>query len=144
MTELLIYRSEGLMSRFVRRVALLAVLAHMLLGCCLHHAHVEAAGGGEPMGAAGASHEHCGTCAHGVPHEKGRTDHPCNEPACVFVRPDDRSGPELAAPLVVAVWIEPFWAGAGPVGHAIDAAGLGSARCSPPVRPHLLKQVLLI
>lgn len=145
-----IARPEMRMHRVFHAATWLAVLLHVLLGCCAHHGHADHGLTGE-AGApvcdgrdahrSGSHLHHGGRCCH---HEPPAGD-PCGDAACVFVLPVNPSFEDL--------W--PLGAGPRPVGDVIDGAAQPEAalaamvrarraHSAEPVRPHLANQVLLL
>ncbi len=131
------------MHRIVHSLAMSLVLYHVLVGCCWHHAHAESA---EPSGETLQSPT---CCQHH--HEDGREPadlpHPhdggCDGESCDFVVPHIDGPPQLdetaVASLVdldLASRIQPS---SGALGSEIPPPG-----GLPPLRLHLLNQILLI
>lgn len=77
------------MNRLLNSLATLAVLLHMLCGCCWHHAHDQGADRHGRLPAAVVSCPHCEhgptACAEGDRHS-GHDRTACNELSCDFVR----------------------------------------------------------
>jgi len=84
------------MNKWVHNLTMLAVLYHLLVGCCWHHAH------GEPRAAArqtGCALDCPDSFHHGAPHAAdepladGSHEHQgaCENPRCTFVLPDPES-----------------------------------------------------
>ena len=129
---------------YVFRVgATLAVAAHMVLGCCLHHAHGH---NGSIDQDTAVARTHC-SCDHECGAPASESDHPsprvpCDGDKCVFTRLDSTGSPDLSTKNVATT----------PVCTAVSVSSLN--RCetvgSRSVRPtfhiplHLLNQVLLI
>ena len=127
------------MHRVVRSLALVSVLVHMVCGCCSHHAHAQ-------------SPDCCRQSAHapdlclGAEHDEHGPE-PCSDERaeCVFVVP--KSG--AAAGLSVFATVQPTVT-AGSLCRAVfseaDVRRHGPRRIGlgPPVRAHLLNQVLLL
>ena len=130
-----------------------SLAAHVLLGCCWHHAHGCQKAACAAADCRGHDHGHHGHGAHRHPTDPvpGEEDGnrpagaTCNEVRCVFV-----GG---AKPLVVAdpattghlVWACVPPAGKLAVSVSLVRLDVGTQHnLPPPVRPHLAKQVLLI
>lgn len=90
------------MNKWVHNLTMLAVLYHLLVGCCWHHAH------GEPRAAArqtGCALDCPDSFHYGAPHAAdepladGSHEHQgaCENPRCTFVLPDPESVPDLAS-----------------------------------------------
>ncbi len=149
------------MHRVFHAATWLAVLAHMLFGCCLHHVHADHALSGEAGAPAcdgrdahgsGSDVHHGGRCCDHEPPAGGRCCHheapasdPCGDGPCVFVLPVNPSFEDL--------W--PLGGGPCSVGCVIDGAAQPEAalaatvrarraQSAEPVRPHLANQVLLL
>lgn len=134
------------MQRAVHILAAVAVLIHVLGGCCWHHAHGAEAGRRavrhEAPPCCGSHGEHDGPQPDGTPAD----DRACGVKHCVFAVPGSSSA-GLGCPIVpeplVARAPEPILADALPT--ALLAAVDGPRH--PPdgsLRTHLLKQVLLL
>ena len=143
----------------VSNVTSVALLAHVLLGCCRHHGHVcpqqlveqsaEQLARAAALDVAAAA---CGT-------EASEDDLLCSaEPFCEHRHADDscQGGRCVFVPVppgsAAAIWLVQY-ADAAPLGTAVVAASAAwspcgelsvAAACCPPLRIHLLHQVLLI
>jgi len=143
-------------------LAALALTAHMVLGCCLHHVHGHGPLSGPPLsgpacvGALHAAHhaQACEPFSHTeqTPGHHGRhADHrhphlPCHEGRCVFLRPDswgDQSGWQVfpgPCSFVAGQWAciprPAVWSDA--------AAGCESSPRGVLVTPYVLNQTFLL
>ncbi|MDZ7619703.1 MAG: hypothetical protein U1E05_22110 [Patescibacteria group bacterium] len=139
----------------VHALAAMAVLVHLWGGCCLHHAHAGDASDRLAVGnAAGRDTTCCCPCgraeaADGTSHHKGMPPQGCGEGHCIFAIPGSSSAG--AAPELPNVPM----AGSSAVGIAVarlpdsgQAGRIDPGEADPPplggLRPHLLKQVLLL
>lgn len=137
-------------------VSAVLLAAHVSVGCCAHHEHARdgracitfAAPHDHHHGdAARHDHDHGhaahhGECDHSAPqHDHQPGDHHCGEGHCSFLAACRVGVPELASDYAIvppnAVML---LAQVGP--QAVAQSALPDD--SPPVRPHLVKQVLLI
>jgi len=120
---------------FVGYLTLAALVLHMLLGCCWHHAH------SWKECAAAEHHDHVG----GEPHQPTTPSHHqsrCQQGKCVFVRPSHEQfdlahcdrWPALALPASLAPVVE----------HSAPRPLLDLSGPLWPLRRHLMQQVLLI
>ncbi|NUQ61924.1 MAG: hypothetical protein HUU20_05525 [Pirellulales bacterium] len=142
------------MYRLLHSIAMVAVLAHMVFGCCLHHAHGScgtsfgdasfAAQSAGPHGLRSpAVVEHTGCHCHAadcLSHENAPEHKGCDERDCVFIKPDDSSSGDLFAPSIDGLFPAPLAAHAG---QSLRVP------CQPvaipsPLRLHLMNQVLLV
>jgi hypothetical protein len=135
------FRWESFMRRTIHCLVLTSFAIHVVFGCCLHHVHA-AAFGAEVVVADTAC-----PCGHheGEPSQPEQSTPPCSDcdgDHCVFARASATDAPELAAdPGVVAfVRVGPILLDLGRA-EAVDSP-LGYF--GPPVRLHLLKQLLLL
>jgi hypothetical protein len=129
----------------ISTAALAAFLLHVLLGCCVHHAHAEQGGGDASAHRASHLEEHCGHhheegTDEQVPHAPGES---CHHVDCVF---DSVAKVELAKDTFTG--LIPFLApSALPTITATSIRPVTLALQTdegPPLRPHLLHCVLLI
>lgn len=135
------------MQRAVHIVSTLAVLLHILGGCCLHHAH-----GADPHREANspgctARHGCCGCRGNepaGTPDDTSSHGRHCEMNCCTFVVPGSSSAGPVAAP-ECAVGLAALPTLAGQLPKVLLAVAVEA--CHPPgsrLRLHLLKRVLLI
>jgi hypothetical protein len=131
------------MNRVFRTCVMLAVTAHMVLGCCLHHAHGHD-NLTDPLSVLVRTDCPCN-------HERERSipesEHPshptpCDGDKCVFTRLDSIDSPDLltknvAVALVCAVVSFPSH-------NHCETVNSRSCRPTFPIPLHLLNQVLLI
>ena len=127
-------------------LVLISFLAHVLLGCCWHHAH-DGYGARPAAESSETSREVACPCAHHDEQPDDRShgdDHPtgkCHAAPCVFVRAS----------------VSPAWLTAGadavecarvlpvdPARVAIDAADFRLCYAAAPIPLHLLHQALLL
>ena len=87
------------MVHFVRTLELAAVLAHMSLGCCLHHARAQVASSSEAsaLHAGCCGHEHRGRDHSPAPHEKTPSQRCCDHEHCSFVPPEMTGAPRVTS-----------------------------------------------
>jgi hypothetical protein len=138
--------------RSVCNLTAVTVLAHMLLGCCWHHRHASwslsaCTGYVDLVGAdchnRSCGHEHDGP---GAPTDGNHRDRDgCDDSRCVFV-----SGQPSRSPAVCAVEFCDVVAVAAtiddglPAGSNVWARACNATTRCPPLRTHLLEQVLLL
>lgn len=136
-----IFRRVTIMSRVLRFGIMLTVAVHMVLGCCLHHAH-----GSHPADSPSVE-DSCGCGHHG--HEEGTepsdhqsSDHGCDGDQCVFTLPESGSAAQLTVGLdcLPCICVAPTLPGM----NGIDSVDTRLHQCGPPIPLHLLNQVLLI
>jgi hypothetical protein len=127
-------------------VTIVSVLIHGLLGCCWHHDHAVVR---NPAGAKSHScckhHHH-----HAAPHQEQKSQHgkvphhKCEGETCVFARTEaGHSTDVLITPAVDSLSL----VASAPTALAMDSRGaelFSPPLLRPPVRSHLLHQVLLI
>jgi len=136
------------MGRFVRMLALAAVLAHMTLGCCVHHLHAHAAagGGGPACARDGCGHDHArGDHDGDRPQKRGPAHKGCDHERCSFVRPDVGGEPRPAGErqlLARAASLPETTAAASR--STLDGIDPSRVGCLEPLRLHLKNQILLI
>lgn len=122
------------------------MLLHAVLGCCLHHSHVEEGGNVSPQvstsTASSPCHEHGQGSGPSGSHQ--HDGDPCHEAKCVFVRPPQEDqvaeATSLGAIDTVFSALEAICVGQT---HSSALRNVPSF-CDLPVRSHLAKQVLLI
>jgi hypothetical protein len=136
------------MQNLVTLITTAAFWLHIALGCCAHHAH--ATEGPACSHAAIPACEHCGHQHDGQreadtssPANSESPDPTCNHVQCVFMASGKT---EVAKPSFIC--FQPHVAAelnSSTVIASLDAAALdpGGHDAQPPVRPHLLHQVLL-
>jgi len=126
----------------------LAVLTHMVCGCCMHHA--KAAG---PRADRASSvdvacscehhgHAHAGHAGDSRSRHNGGNHPGCDGGHCTFTRPDVSGSNSLfeglqCLPLFFCVSLRPT------LGE-IESVGLAPSRFGPPISLHLLNQALLL
>jgi hypothetical protein len=132
------------MSRTVRSVALTAVLLHMTLGCCLHHAHATArqdCGEGTLLETARGGDCH-GPHSRPEPCQRQPRHRLCDNARCVFTRPEPT---DLFALLIVQQGLAPSGVVLGhPRLAGIARVEPSVSHLGPPLRLHLLNQALLL
>lgn len=136
------------MYRTLHTIAMAAVLAHMVLGCCVHHAHGEhsalgpSAAGREECSrddSAGRPHAHHDGCGS---HEQGSGHEECGGRDCFFVKPDgNNSSDDLIAWVDVAFFDPPA---VGGVDLRLPLPLAHGPLFWPGIRLHLVNQVLLV
>lgn len=143
---------ESMVCRLVSKLTVIALVAHLLAGCCWHHAH--ACGHGPacpgPVGVAATDYpgDHCGhagCCAAepGGPDRHGRDD--CQGGRCVFA--NDRSARIPAASAVQFRQSPPnaLTVRDGlPAESSLRATALAEPGSRPPLPTHLVLLVLLL
>jgi len=133
----------------MHNVAMYLVLTHMLVGCCWHHAHAEHVACCQEHSDAVFFHRHedgdHDTGDHDCPHHDSPChQNGCDEGECVFVVPEVDTTVKLidgGHPLAIAP-MEPFSGGSAKYPSASPEAPPPSN--PPPLRLHLMNQVLLI
>ena len=132
------------MNRVLHMAMIVAVAAHLALGCCMHHAHVFSSPAkiSSLMTFAGCPHEHEGHRHQGQTCDHGSEEHGCDEATCVFTRPDFSETGDFFLGLQSLAFIS-----GGP--DALTRSGIETAclssNCSAAANPlHLLNQVLLL
>ena len=133
------------MNRVLHMAIALAVAAHIVFGCCWHHAHTDGSTG-DPLvgvGSTGCPCDHdghrqeSGTCDHD--HNK---EHGCARHSCIFTRSDAPDATDLFAALQDDVPVLQLPAiAASRWNIALDRI---SSRSAPSAPLYLLNQVLLI
>ena len=128
----------------VYRLALASVVLHMLLGCCLHHAHGDCSvveRGNDTSESACPCHPHDHE-NDGTPPEPRPGRHECEDSQCVFTRIESRGSAEVAGALTC--WVSPGNVAAisltEPSGDRPDFFHIRGT----PLRLHLLNRVLLL
>jgi len=138
-----ILQPETIMYRALHIGVMLAVSVHMVLGCCLHHAHAWGPRIDLPLSVDAA----CPCERHGHLHEGQPGDHDdkqrgCDEAPCTFTRPGSSGDGDLLAGLQCLPLISclpPLSALSG-----IDTADLAPGRFGASIPLHLLNQALLL
>lgn len=137
------------MKKIVHTLAMTVMLYHLLVGCCVHHAHSDTALWASEIQTATCCHHDHGRGdhrqGHSLPHNSSGEPEGCKGAKCAFVVPplDGRSpllqwgqDPGLTAPLAAGHAIAP--ASTRPtLEHSLPGG-------PPPVPLHLAHQVLLI
>ena len=136
--------------RLICNLTSVALLAHVLLGCCWHHGHRcshQSAAAAEVASA----HDRCcaqpqeGTHSQGSVGDCGHGDNGCQGVRCVFV--SDAPGAAAAVPAWQhrdALPLGPLAVDTSPAGSPLCGEASLAAGCCRPLRIHLLHQVLLI
>ena len=161
-----ILSQESTVYRSVCNLTAVTVLAHMLLGCCWHHHHAfqlapACTSGGMLLPQRGHVHasedmapgadcdnRSCGH-EHGRPHQPDDRQHPdgdgCEDSRCMFVSRQWSRAPDASAGKCFDVTAATTTIDDGLSAGSHIRAGVSSAatRC-PPLRTHLLEQVLLL
>lgn len=132
------------MRTFITVVAIIALVFHVVVGCCAHHVHADCGGS---HAAANAADDHAGHCHHKhKPHssqnEEPKRDTTCDEPPCVFTGVSKlQFTPDLASVFCL------FASSAVPSAQSMVVFGVEridqSDHITLPVRIHLWNQVLL-
>lgn len=133
------------MNHAIHLAIMLAVAAHMVFGCCWHHAHAVDCAKDLSVGVKStecacdhdAHRRENGACDHD--HDK---EHGCGEHACVFTRSDAPDGSDLFAALQDCVPVSQLPAIAAP--RRSTTCVCMASGVAPSVPLHLLNQVLLI
>ncbi|MEN6451394.1 MAG: hypothetical protein ABFC96_12955 [Thermoguttaceae bacterium] len=126
------------------------LVSHMVLGCCWHHAHccTDECRPTTAVALPGECHDRdgdaCGTSQRsGHDHRGHHGRHECQGGSCVFLRTSRVNVPHLAVVVALPASLvcpsDGLTVVAGPVRPCFDCDDL-----LPPVRRHLLDQVLLI
>lgn len=121
----------------------LAVVAHMVFGCCLHHAHAS----GEPSDTKALAVEASSPCRHGSAGPDQSRDHTsphqqCGGDRCVFTRPDPNDAPDLS---IGHGYLNPVCVSPGiPTLGGIDRVDSRLGNLGEPIPLHLLNQALLL
>lgn len=138
-----IFRPGTIMNRALHIGIVLAVAAHMVFGCCLHHAHGATSRSDDPVSVdATCPCEHHGHQHEGQPSDHRSGDQKCDGSKCVFTLPESGSAAQLTVGLdcLSCICIAPTLPGM----NRIDSVDTLLHQCSPPVSLHLLNRVLLI
>lgn len=131
------------MNRAFHLGILVVVAAHMVCGCCLHHAHGSTSRGDEPVSAdVTCPCEHHGHEHGGQPSDQGSGDQKCDGIKCVFALPEsgNSSALTIGAAFLPLICFEPILPGI----DGIDTADVMPHHRGTSVPLHLLNQVLLI
>jgi hypothetical protein len=145
--------------RLTGLATVVALLVHLLVGCCTHHAHAacgacetqrESTASAKPWHTqrehtVSATHRHTEQGPSRSDHAPAEPKHPhgCDAAPCVYVGSGEDSGAKLGAvPLaaIVAGFVPPL----GSAEPAEGATARWNWGFSRPVRLHLLKRVLLV
>ena len=129
------------MSRLLRILTAVVLTVHLMVGCCVHHAHAcESEGHSPPIQGLNAPHSDCDDSpCNGSDHGPQK----CDGQKCSFVR---------SSPILNYLLTKPFQGFVIPLlGKTLSLAGIVSeqhflttGRLLLPVRLHLANQVLLI
>jgi hypothetical protein len=144
----ILVQPESVMYRLLHTAAMAAVLAHMVFGCCLHHAHAQRAGSGMSMADhADRLRDHPADAPHAADcccdrHQESPDHEGCGGRDCFFVKPDDCSSDDLPTASDSGLPPAPIAANAGEFPRAVCRQA-GNLRLLP-VRLHLVNQVLLV
>jgi hypothetical protein len=148
----LLLPGESMVCRLVSKLTVIALAAHLLVGCCWHHAHAcghgRAWGGSGDVATADRHEDHCGHEGHCAdepagPDRHGRDD--CEGGRCVFTsdRSTRASGASAAqfrqAPPDALTVRDGL-----PAESNLRATALAVPGYRPPLPAHLLLQVLLL
>jgi len=131
------------MYRVFQNVVLFAVSLHMVLGCCVHHAHSRPlASGDEPICESTCPHHHGHDEESRDPCDHRSGGHGCEHGRCVFTRAESDGAPQFLVrahclPVLGLVPCQPTLNGVEAVDLAIHS------RCQP-IPLHLLNQALLL
>jgi len=135
------------MYRSLHSIAMAAVLAHIVLGCCCHHTHASHSADGDQVAEHTCPHKHSGVDRpHATPscdaadHETPRRE-VCDQRDCFFVRPDDPVSVNVPTLLDTLL---PRLLAANCCGQPLAIRHFPIVGIARPVRLHLLKRVLLI
>jgi hypothetical protein len=140
------------MHQLVTSAMTLLLAAHVTLGCCWHHGHAACARvGGESSHAADSSVTESDACCssrqvadHQQYHDCSPWSHPCEDGRCAFTGAVRDTADDARADEAIAF----AWDGAThtTIGPAATAPRLDAALPTifPPIRRHLLLEVLLI
>lgn len=147
------------MSTWLTYTTVLTMLLHSALGCCWHHEHAccwTAVCDGHARAAQEDGHDHHGSCSHDQSAERESTPSDgkgkqsphrqrCEGDTCVYVRSDDVQKIELPLRpcghwLALLTKSAESYTGAGFSRLAVE----NYSATGPPLRTHLLYQILLI
>jgi hypothetical protein len=138
-----IFRPGTIMNRAFHIGIVLAVAAHMVCGCCLHHAHGSTSQSDDPVSVDSICPcEHHGHQHEGQPSDHRSGDQECDGSKCVFTLPGSgNSSPvTIGGDFLPFIYVEPILPGM----NGIDSVDTVPHHCGPPIPLHLLNQVLLI
>lgn len=132
------------MIRLFRILTAVVLMAHLLLGCCVHHAHAcDDMRHSPPIRGSAFFETHCSEdCDKDTDHSNPGSQR-CQGEKCSFVRPSPVANDSPTQPL--SVFIVPLIEGTiSPKGIGSEQRFSASGRIPMPLRLHLLNQVLLI
>lgn len=136
------------MLRVVRILAILALQAHVVLGCCFHHAHATRAGSDSNLIQLAGDACGCGTHLEPPSQPPADSDHDphghCEQGDCVFLAPGDSSCARLPLPAGCLGAILPPIDAPGSVILRLTASGMLLDTFAGYPRLHLVHRVLLI
>jgi hypothetical protein len=126
------------MQNFVSPLIATLLAVHTVLGCCWHHRHdcTEAC---DSHPSVASAHDHGPDSDHADHH--GR--HECKGGFCVFIR-SAKATADGPTSRLVSVPLAPAFCDAVVLSHAASVAIVNPDDLQPPVRRHLLCQVMLI
>ena len=134
------------MYSLLRIITTTIVAAHSALGCCWHHQHTYAHAGDATTTA--CCHVHQDETSHdgddGEPQDREHRPHdePCDEGHCVYVHEIASDSIEMNSSIESLGFI--VLSEQETEAHTVGWDQLWLNSASPPVRPHLLKQVFLL
>ena len=154
-----VFKSDSSLRRLVLGLAFVAVLFHAVGGCCCHHVHADAGfftSGLSTLDSRLSTQTACDCHRHvdkgtlqedhgddGQPADH-RHDDDCGEGSCDFVVPESNDTIVCNPVLSHTVAIIHTLAASGPSLLVNRSFDLPSARSSPPLRLHLLNQIMLL
>jgi hypothetical protein len=130
------------MSKLLRLLTATVLTVHLMMGCCLHHAHAcESMNGALPEWASSSHGIHCDHLPGSDSDHSG--PHKCQGEKCSFIPLNLNTCQPPTQPL--EGFVLPL------IGHVVSLKGIlaeqhfsTAGRLPPPLRLHLTKQVLLI
>jgi len=150
------------MRRMMSYITGVLLLLHAVFGCCWHHAHTcpqescdasTACASLCPNGTCSHEADHSGhhddRASHGgeqfIPAHQGQHPHPCDGATCVFLPTDSpRTVQRLADRICVGTVVPMLSTNLPLAGDLMDSACPSPCATGPPIRTHLVHQVLLI
>ena len=138
-----VFRPGTIMRRAFHIGIVLAMTAHMLCGCCLHHAHACFSQGEALQAVDVAGHsDHEGHSPEGVPDGHGDKRGRCDEGSCRFIRVDSSGSSDFSTSLAclpLTLCLPPL-----PELSGIDATDLAPSYFGTSVSLLLLNQAFLL
>jgi hypothetical protein len=132
------------MYRLLRILTAVVMMAHLVMGCCLHHAHAcENMKCTNPTRETASLEIQCSTNVHDGSSHAGHGVQKCQGEKCSFIPSSPTAGSFVMQPfqgLVLSIIDESFALTCSFAEQKFSATG----RLLPPVRLHLANQVLLI